>query len=231
MDRLAIIDKHYQSVIDKDVFLNKSKYGFDIDWGITADDTQLGHKTSGKTHNCLRVTEGGDMLHDDFAFDGTFECLTNSKAVSEDNKGNADLNFESFRSELDEGVIAHYGGFMGDNAALSEAKETMERVLEFCEEHDDEAMNNQVQRNGVRRQVIVGSDIVTGRLGHAPVGFLRRISYHLRLHPSSLRAYSIQFQIDRDGSQFLTELLYFPNTVYANEPEPQLSHQAYVLTT
>ena len=54
MDWLAIIDKHYQSVIDKEVFLNKSKYGIDIDWGITADDTQLGHKTSGKTHNWKR---------------------------------------------------------------------------------------------------------------------------------------------------------------------------------
>ena len=53
MNRLASINKHYQSVIDKEVFLNKLKYGFDIDWGITADDTQLGHKTSGKTHNCL----------------------------------------------------------------------------------------------------------------------------------------------------------------------------------
>ena len=81
------------------------------------------------------------------------------KLYPRNNKGNADLYFESFRSELDEGVIAHYGGFMGDNAALSEAHETMERVLEFCKKHDDEAMNDQVERNGVRLKVLVTSDM------------------------------------------------------------------------
>ena len=95
MDRLAVIDRHYQREVDKKVFSKKSKYGFDILWGITADDTQHGHKTSGKTHLCLRVTEGGNRLDDDFAFDGTFQCLANCKAVTEDNKGNVDLNFES----------------------------------------------------------------------------------------------------------------------------------------
>ena len=41
MDRLAVIDKHYQRKIDRDAFLKKSKYGFDVIWGATADDTQL----------------------------------------------------------------------------------------------------------------------------------------------------------------------------------------------
>ena len=44
MDRLAVIDKHYQSEMDKKVYLEKSKYGFDKMWGITADDTQHNHK-------------------------------------------------------------------------------------------------------------------------------------------------------------------------------------------
>merc|ERR1719517_148267 len=86
MDRLAVIDKHYQAEIDKKVFLEKSKFGFDIMWGITADDTQHNHKTSGKTHLCIRVTEGGGLSDDDFAFDGCFDVLANSKAVTEDNK-------------------------------------------------------------------------------------------------------------------------------------------------
>ena len=159
MDRLAVIDKHYQRKIDRDAFLKKSKYGFDVLWGATADDTQLGHKASGKTHLCLRVTEGGGRLDDDFAFDGIFECLANSKAVTEDNKGNADLNFESFQRQIDDEVITHFGGFMSDNMALSEGHETMERVLDFCENHDDETIQNRVESNGVRRRAIVASDM------------------------------------------------------------------------
>ena len=49
------------------------------------------------THLCIRVTEGGGLSDDEFAFDGCFDVLANSKAVTEDNKGNADLNFESFQ--------------------------------------------------------------------------------------------------------------------------------------
>ena len=159
MDQLAVIDKHYQDEIDKKVFLVKSKYGFNIIWGITADDTQHDHKASGKTHLCLRVTKGGLLLDDDFAFDGCFDVLANSKAVTEDNKGNADLNFESFRREIDDSVIARFGGFTSDNLALAKGYQTMEQVLQYCEDHEDEELNHLVNMYGVRRRAVCVNDM------------------------------------------------------------------------
>ena len=160
LDRLAVLDKHYQRDNDRRVFLEKSKYGFDIIWGITADDTQHGHKASGKTHVCIRVTEGGDILDDgDFQFDGSFDCITNSKAVTEDNKGNADLNFESFIAELDPEVVALYGLFIGDNAALREGDETMARVIDWLENHEDQDMQAKATAWGVKRRVVVANDL------------------------------------------------------------------------
>ena len=71
------------------------------------------------------MTEGGLLLDDDFMFDGCFNVLANSKAVTEDNKGNADLNFESFRREIDDSVITCFGGFTSDNLVLAEGHQTM----------------------------------------------------------------------------------------------------------
>ena len=48
---------------------------------------------------------------------------------------------------------------MSDNMALSEGHGTMERVLDYCENHDEESMRNRVESFGVRRRAIVASNM------------------------------------------------------------------------
>ena len=68
---------------------------------------------------------------ENFMVDVGWDLLTTSKAASEDNKGNSELNFKVLLAEIDHAVPVHPNLYCFDNAALCEDRDTHDLLMSW----------------------------------------------------------------------------------------------------
>ena len=156
--RLSCIDRFNRSEEDKAFFLKRTEYGAWVSFGMTTDDTQHGEKTSGKSHVAIRsrgfYVEAEREEDDNFMVGAGWDLLTTSKAASEDNKGNSELNFKVLLAEVDHDVVAYLNLYCFDNAALGEGYDTHDLLMNWL----DEKESPMTHFYGVRRRPVVVGD-------------------------------------------------------------------------
>ena len=144
--RLAIIDRKIQALVDRETF-GKSPNGFYVLYYVAADGTTH-HKN---IHHQALIRTGGNK-------DGKKEyiVLTSSQALGKGAKDNAKLNLKMMIKNIDEEVLAYFGGGAVDNAAS--ARDEIHQTFDGLMEHLKDIGSELHQFYGVTRLAIVIPD-------------------------------------------------------------------------